>query len=320
MEEILVSIVCTTFNHEKYIEKCVNGFLCQNTTFKYEIIIHDDASTDNTKNILTRLKEQYPEINVIFEKENQYSKGKKIHEIIYPYIHGKYVATCEGDDYWTDKDKLQKQLDFLARHPEYIACTHNTLRFDCRTGKKTVMYGNADRDLLLKDVIERGGIAYHTSSLVRKKEYYLLPERLTSNTFNDYPASMYLTLSGRVRYLADVMSVYRFFSIGSYSQRSIHNTIHQKAQVYDEIIRLLKEYNEFSNHEYQDLFNKNIRLNEAKRLYILGKYKEIIGNREYKIAYLSSGTLKNAIALYAKAYCPYFMSLLKHIGERINAR
>ena len=125
----LVSICCTTYNHLNYIRQCLDGFVMQKTNFPIEILIHDDASTDGTQDIIREYEAKYPNIiKPIYQKENQYSKGVKV-SLVYNYsrVKGKYIALCEGDDYWTDPYKLQKQVDFLESHPDYVMCSH---RFD----------------------------------------------------------------------------------------------------------------------------------------------------------------------------------------------
>ena len=120
----LVSICCLTFNHVSYVLQALDGFLMQKTSFDYEIIIHDDASTDGTQEIIKAYQENYPEIiKPILQSENQYSKGiKPIFKYVFPRAQGKYIAMCEGDDYWTDPLKLQKQVDFLERNLDCSFC------------------------------------------------------------------------------------------------------------------------------------------------------------------------------------------------------
>lgn len=119
--DLMVSIRCITYNHEPYIRQCLEGFVMQKTNFRFEAIVHDDASTDGTATIIKEYAEKYPDIiKPIFETENQYSKHDgSIRRIMNEHTHGKYVAMCEGDDYWTDPLKLQKQVDFLERHNDY---------------------------------------------------------------------------------------------------------------------------------------------------------------------------------------------------------
>lgn len=125
--EPLVSICCITYNHEVFIRDAIEGFLIQNTSFPFEIIIHDDASTDNTANIIEEYANKYPDLFVtILQSENQWSKGggSIYARFVYPRARGKYIALCEGDDYWTDPLKLQKQVEFLEENTDCSLCFH----------------------------------------------------------------------------------------------------------------------------------------------------------------------------------------------------
>jgi glycosyltransferase involved in cell wall biosynthesis len=123
----VVTICSLAYNHERYVRDCLDGFLMQETTFPVEILIHDDASTDNTASIIREYEARYPRlIKSICQTENQFSKGKvgaPLHA--YPGKRGQYIANCEADDYWTDPTKLQKQVDFLDRNPDYVICYHD---------------------------------------------------------------------------------------------------------------------------------------------------------------------------------------------------
>jgi len=122
-EPVLVSILCATYNHRDFIESALNGFLGQVTSFPFEIIVRDDASTDGTAEVLQEYAKRYPHIiRTVFEKENQYSKGIKHQSVTYPLAKGEFIALCDGDDYWLDPMKLQKQYDFLTGYPEYVIC------------------------------------------------------------------------------------------------------------------------------------------------------------------------------------------------------
>lgn len=123
----LVSICCVTYNHAPFIRKCLDGFLMQETSFSVEILIHDDASTDGTDEIIREYTAKHPDkIFPLYEEENKYSNGyaNKIDLFNYSRARGKYIAYCEGDDYWTDPLKLQKQVDFMESHPEFSVCWH----------------------------------------------------------------------------------------------------------------------------------------------------------------------------------------------------
>lgn len=123
--EIIVSISCLTYNHGPYIRQCLDGFMMQQCDFKFEVLINDDASTDGTQNIIKEYQERYPDIiKPIFQKENQYSKGVRGMNQKYNFnrAKGKYIAMCEGDDYWIDPLKLQKQVDFLEENSNIKFC------------------------------------------------------------------------------------------------------------------------------------------------------------------------------------------------------
>ena len=132
----MVSVISITYNHEPYIRDCLEGFLMQKTNFPAEIIIHDDASTDHTADIIREYYEKRPDLfHVIIERENCYSIHKPIMMPLYKQAQGKYIALCEGDDYWTDPLKLQKQFDFLESHPEYSGCFHSYKTYFCNSKK-----------------------------------------------------------------------------------------------------------------------------------------------------------------------------------------
>ena len=132
-EPCMVSVICITYNHEAYIGEALESFLAQKTDFAVEILVNDDASTDRTAEIVRAYAERFPDrIRAFLQTENQFSKGGNIeNDILLPHARGKYVAFCEGDDYWSNPEKLQRQVDFLERHPDYSACTHETVIHYC---------------------------------------------------------------------------------------------------------------------------------------------------------------------------------------------
>ncbi len=130
----LVSVFCATYNHEKYIRQCLEGFVMQKTTFQIEVIVQDDASTDGTSKIVNEYSERYSFIIPIILKENIYSQGKDLNEYFYKNARGKYIAICEGDDYWTDPYKLQKQVDFLEANEEFVICSHRHILYFQNSG------------------------------------------------------------------------------------------------------------------------------------------------------------------------------------------
>ncbi len=130
MSEITVSVVFITYNHEKYVKKALLSVLEQKTDFLFEVVVGEDCSTDNTRAILTEIKEQYPDkVRLLFREKNLGRPTLNVYQTMME-CKGDYIAYLEGDDYWEDSDKLQKQVDFLRAHPEYIAVTHSCRMID----------------------------------------------------------------------------------------------------------------------------------------------------------------------------------------------
>ncbi|MFW6224817.1 MAG: glycosyltransferase family 2 protein, partial [Bacteroidota bacterium] len=154
----LVSICCITYNHEKYIREAIEGFLRQKTSFPIEVLLHDDASNDGTSSIIRAYESKYPDlIFPIYQKENQYSKGVKISPTYnWPRARGKYIALCEGDDYWTDPLKLQKQVDFLEKNEEYSMCAHDvkTIYEDDWKEKKNHRFNKPIDNATFEDLVD----------------------------------------------------------------------------------------------------------------------------------------------------------------------
>lgn len=146
----LVSVCCITYNHASFIRKSLEGMLMQQTTFPIEILVHDDCSTDGTTEIVQEYAAKYSDkIFPLYESENQYSKGVWVDRFNYRRARGKYIAYCEGDDYWTDPLKLQKQVDFMEMHPEYSVCFTRCKHQNVATGESkdddcSVLVGGAD--------------------------------------------------------------------------------------------------------------------------------------------------------------------------------
>lgn len=130
----VISIICTTYNHERYIDSAIRGFLSQDTEFPFEILIHDDASTDGTQAVIRKWEALYPQIiKPVYQTENQFSKGVRPFELLLARARGEFVATCEGDDFWVDGSKLQRQVAFLKHNPDFSCSAHNYYHYLERT-------------------------------------------------------------------------------------------------------------------------------------------------------------------------------------------
>lgn len=265
-EQILVTIYCLAYNHEKYIRSALEGFVSQETNFKYEVLIHDDASVDNTAEIIREYEQKYPNIiKPIYQRENQHSKHVNAFEIfIRPRIHGKYLAVCEGDDCWTDSHKLQMQVDFLEKNEDYVACVHQTRKFFVPTGKSQLFsIYNENKDMDMRTVVLHWGEAFHISSLVLRKEYYYdLPDFCTaSGAPSDWSEAIYLLLCGKVFYFNQEMSIYRVCSgPASWTQCLTTGTDAKEKtrNMWGNCINMLKMADKYSNFKYHRVFKKGI--------------------------------------------------------------
>lgn len=256
---VKVSVYCLTYNHEKYIKNTLDGFVNQKTNFKYEVFVHDDASTDSTAEIIREYEMKYPHIiKGIYQKENQHSKKIRIvANFLISQMTGEYIAICEGDDYWCDNNKLQKQVDFLENNLEYSACVHNTNVIVMSSGETKLMNPSIEPyDLEIEHVLLEGGSDYHTSSVVYRMKYARIVHSEQRPIFfkkakgmGDYPLAIYLTLEGKVRYLPEVMSVYRYGTPGSWTDR-IKNVENFK-NMRKSVIAMLNSVDEYTNYRLQ---------------------------------------------------------------------
>lgn len=222
----LVSICCTAYNHEKFIRDAIEGFLIQHTNFDFEIIIHDDASTDDTAEIIKEYEKKYPELFVtIFQKENQYSQGiKPWSNFVFPKARGKYIALCEGDDYWTDPLKLQKQVDFLEENKDFAACFHNYSQL-INNSKKTkenpisTLRRDSKDNIILKSIFDSDVWITQTCTVVfRTSSLEKIDLKKFNSPYGDF-VLFYNLLKGSYGYwLKDNMAVYRTHEEGVYSR------------------------------------------------------------------------------------------------------
>ena len=206
----LVSILCITFNQEKFIAQTLDSFLMQKTNFPFEIIIHDDASMDNTEKIIQKYVKSYKKIfRPIYEQINQYSKGKdEFINKMFRMSNGKYIAICEGDDYWSSPDKLQKQVDYLEHKPNYAICFH-PVRVIIEDGSlKEYIYPDTSKkiDFTLKELLKGNFIQTNSVMYRRQKDYKNLPVNIKPR---DWYSHLYHAQFGKIGFIDEVMSVYR---------------------------------------------------------------------------------------------------------------
>lgn len=218
VEKPLVSICTAVYNHEPFLRECFEGFIMQKTNFAFEVLVHDDASTDGSTNIIREYTAKYPHIfKPIYQQENQYSKGVKV-SLKYQYsrAQGKYIALCEGDDYWTDPLKLQKQVDFLEANPEYVLCGHNITAYNERTASFEPFNTGIDGTYELTDLISKG-VFCSTLSVVFKRDALVLERYNSYRKVIDITLAYHLLSQGKGYCMNEEMAVYRIHDGGIWS-------------------------------------------------------------------------------------------------------
>lgn len=223
---VMVSIIVATYNHEGFIEKALDGFLQQITNFRVEIIINDDASTDRTASIIKKFENKYQKLFVcVYQNTNQYSKGiKPWVDVLFPMAQGKYLAICDGDDFWIDKNKLQKQVDFLEKNKEYSACAHTS---DCvylsKNGDRTeneitnsFKQNNKidfDTDVSVFELFS--SYPFQTATFMMKRHEFESKKKWL-NTLKQGDINLFIIMGsiGKIRKFKKPMSVYRIHGDG----------------------------------------------------------------------------------------------------------
>ena len=215
-QPILVAVYCIMYNHESYIRNCLDGIAMQKTSFRFVAIVHDDCSTDKTAFILHEYAEKYPEIiNPIYETENQYSKPDgslgRIMNAAIDATGAKYIAMCEGDDYWTDPYKLQKQVDYMESHLECAVCFHPVMVHDQRTGEEYPdTLTKVPQITTIHDLARLNNYMHSPSIMYRyNAEVHRTMEQFGKIGVGDYLMSMLYAENGNICKLPDYMAVYR---------------------------------------------------------------------------------------------------------------
>lgn len=312
-KDLLVSIECVTYNHENFIADAIESFLMQKTDFAFEILIYDDASTDRTADIIKEYENMYPEIiKPIYQTENQYSKGVYVEMMNLNRVKGKYIATCEGDDYWTDPYKLQKQVEFMEEHPEYSMCVHAANRVSSLKKKvlSSVKPSMQSREMSIDEIIEGGGEFIATNSILYSKEKVLdLPPFYFNAPVGDYPLVIHGALQGKVYYMEDNMSAYRVGVIGSWTEREM-TSFEKKKKHLEEINKMLDEINQYTNYQYEQVITRTQKRNLLCLLLQEGRRKEA-KKEEFRELYKRLG-FKRRMILQIKHLFPVFSQMVVH--------
>lgn len=256
----LLSIALITYNQEMYIADCIEGMINQSTTFPFEIVIGEDFSTDNTRKICQDYQSKYPNlIRILAHESNLGMMGNWIATI--NACSGEYIAICEGDDYWIDPFKLQKQIDFLNENTSFSLCA---------TRSQIDMYGDVSINDINKDVLDTSDILLEdwglmTATLVFRKNALQMPVWFNKVRNGDYSLQLLVSLNGLIKILPDVTSVYRIHEEG----------VSSKLTAYVQcawMVFLLDEFNKTTNFQYKKQITTKIKRVYKNQMSFAKKY------------------------------------------------
>lgn len=242
----LVSIICPTFNQEAYIGEAIDSFLLQETSFPFEIVIYNDASTDKTTAIVERYRQAYPRlIRHIVNETNEYSQGKRVVILALAHARSPYVALCEGDDYWADPSKLETQVRFLESHPDYVITYHDSQPFDER-GALHIDFKGARRDLSALE-IQRATPLFTLTTCFRNvvREF---PQEFAAARFGDLCLWSLLGKYGKGKYMPGIAPAkYRLHRNGVFSTQEYRAKLDMGLYTYSALAAYYSRIKEFDN-------------------------------------------------------------------------
>ena len=268
----LVSVYCLTYNHAKYIRDCLDGFIMQQTDFPFEVIVHDDASTDGTPDIIREYQEKYPDIiKPIYQTVNQYQQHTPIlRQYIFPMVRGKYIAICEGDDYWTDPFKLREQVKLMEQHPEchFAVCGVQEVMLN----KKALNAVHPSVEIKSSIIEPKAFIqlastySFQTSSYLMRYDDWKVyldnpPEFKKVSDIGDLPMLLYYGSLGKTAYVNKVMSCYRRGAPTSYSTEKNNWPIEKRVAHFEKQMKVWKYFDAFSNRQFHDICTKKTAQN-----------------------------------------------------------
>ena len=239
----LVSIHCLVYNHEPYLRQCLDGFVMQKTSFKFEAIVHDDASTDGSADIIREYAEKYPRIiKPIYETENQYSKKDgSLEKIMLSACRGKYIAFCEGDDYWTEPDKLQKQVDFLEINPDYGMCYSRAFAFN-EKGDQWIIGSKISG---IYQLLKNNSISTLTVCLRRDLvvQYRMtIPSEANQWLMGDYPLWLWVYFNSKIHFQNESFAAYRVLKESASHSLNVDRLISFQESAYAVRAYYIQEY------------------------------------------------------------------------------
>lgn len=304
-----ISIICNTYNHEKYIAQALDGFLMQKVNVPFEILVHDDASPDGTAEIIRTYAQKHPDVVLpILQTENQASQGKAITPTFQlPRTRGKYVAFCEGDDYWSDPDKLQLQYDFMERHPEYSICCHAYSMVD-KDGKLIEERYDLDADgvVPIEKLIGNQLLVPHFATLfVRRECLNGYGAEFLNKHCSDMILRLYCQAQKPIYYLNRNMSCYRRFTENSWTVK-VGQDREKFLAVLKDNAAFLERYDEYTEGRYTEAIKNELMHRRFEIALLERDYRTALKSPAYR-----SASLKRKLGIAVGAVFPKLMNRIK---------
>ena len=276
--EPIVTIYCLTYNHESYIADALEGFMAQKVDFPIECLVVNDCSTDGTLQVVRTYQEKYPgKIRVIMPPQN--TRGK-IGKEVYPQFHGKYIALCEGDDYWVDEHKLQKQVDYMEEHPTCACCCCNSFYLDQNNleesrKEKKVMGPVEDMDHLdVQSYLENEEYVGGSATMLYRNYHEKLPTWVNRFDFGDLTRFLQAFKHGYVHYSGEVRAIYRINVPGSYNGRinalKPEERASKRLRYWEDVCAVWQYFNIDTGYRWDEAIQKGIR--NIRNRYIAKEY------------------------------------------------
>jgi len=271
----VVSVCCLAYNHSVFINECIDSILIQKTDFPFEIIIHDDASTDGTADIIRDYEKNFPNIiKPIYQNTNQYSKNNKpLSQFILPSVKGHYIALCECDDYWNDVNKLQIQYDFLRNNKEFIICYHNVNQID----QDGIIIADKLSNKLKKD-FSKNDLLYakttiSTQTAMFRKEFDKLPYEINNVVNEDSFLFSFLGIYGKGKFIYEINSACYRIHLGG---------------VWSNLDEKQKQINAVHTYFWMSIFFARIKEKTLADYYNVKASKNVFGKSIYQFSFYVS--------------------------------
>ncbi len=305
-----ITVIVMTYNHRDYIKQALDSILSQTTYVDFDILIHDDCSNDGTYQILLNYQNKYPKKIRLIRQESRKFLDEGFNMMIFnhvvPHIDSKYVAYCDGDDYWCDNLKLQKQYDFMESHKDYSMCSHCAYQLRPNNDMSSKWFIKEEGDITLQDLInENPGVPIATSSLfVRGNVFKDFSDWRKSYSIEDLPLYMTAALEGKIHRLKDIMCVYRQFSIGSWSSQNKDN-INRLITHQENLIKGATLFDEQTIHKYHNLVVNHVEGCQFRIAMIRQDYRLIFLKKNKRFVKQLSAKERLSLKLQYRLPCLY---------------